>query len=219
MHTIRLPYPIPYYAQVASPDLARAIFEEGLDPRNDPRWSQWGCASADEYAYWVDRACGIACVKMVVEGLGGPQRPMMRWIEAALERSGYLVTADANGSPVERGWVHRVLAELIGDCGFAAFAQAASIDEIAGLLDGGQAVIASVSYEVGKEGPVTKQGGHLVVVTGADVDGEGKVERLYIHNPSGRFTALRQQARIDAGRFSQAFSGRIIWAGSSNAEG
>ena len=216
MNRIRMPYPIPYYAQVASPELAYAIFEEGLDPRSDPLWQQWVCASADEYAYWVDRACGIACVKMVVEGLGGPQRPMMEWIQDALGRNGYLVTADANGNPVERGWLHRVLAELISACGILAFARPASEDEIAGFLERGQIVIASVSYELGKDVPITHQGGHLVVVAGADVTGEGEVDCFYINNPSGRLAKHQTNARIDAGRFVQAYSGRVILVGISN---
>lgn len=213
MKSIRLPYPIPYYAQVASPELAHAIFEEGLNPGSDPSWQQWGCASAAEYAYWVDRACGIACVKMVVEGLGGPRRPMMEWIQDGLGRNGYLVTPDANGHPLERGWVHRALAEQISACGFQASARPASLEEMVGFLGSGQALIASVSYELGKDAPVTRQGGHLVVVTGADLTGQGQAGCFYIHNPSGRSAAYRANARIEARRFAQAFSGRVILAG------
>jgi hypothetical protein len=212
IHCIRLPYMVPYYAQVASPELAYAIFEESQDPRSDPGWQQWGCASAAEYAYWVDRACGMACVKMVVEGLGGPRRRMMEWIQDGLERNGYLVAADAHGNPVERGWVHRVLAELISASGFQASAQPASLEEISGFLSNGQLVIASVSYELGKDAPVTHPGGHLVVVTGAEVTGAGSVNCFYIHNPSGRLAQYQENARIDGGRFAQAYSGRVILA-------
>ncbi len=213
MNCIRLPYTIPYYAQVASPELAYAIFEENLDSRRDPCWQQWDCASAEEFAYWVDRACGIACVKMVVEGLGGPQRQMMEWIRDGLGQNGYLVTEDANGNPVERGWVHRALADLISASGFQASARAASLEEIVELLDGAQIAIASVSYELGKDAPITRQGGHLVVITGADVTDEGKIDSFYIHNPSGRLAKYQENARIDALRFSQAYSGRVVQAG------
>lgn len=215
MNHIQMPNPIPYYAQVASPQLANAIFEEGLDPRSDPCWQQWGCASKDEYAYWVDRACGIACIKMVVEGFGGPQRPMMEWIQDALERDGYMVKADANGNLVERGWLHRVLAELINAAGFQAFSQPASIEDIAGYLDNGQVIIASVSYELGKDASITHKGGHLVVVIGVDITDEGEVDNIYIHNPSGRLEQYQANARIEADRFSQAYSGRVILVGIS----
>jgi hypothetical protein len=126
------------------------------------------------------------------------------------------VTADANSNPVERGWVHRVLAELISACGILAFARPASEDEIAGFLERGQIVIASVSYELGKDVLITHEGGHLVVVTGADVTGEGEINCFYINNPSGRLAKNQTNARIDARRFSQAYSGRVILAENSS---
>ena len=123
------------------------------------------------------------------------------------------MTPDSNGSPVERGWVHRVLAELISASGFQASARAASIEEIARSLGNGQVMIASVSYELGKDSPITHQGGHLVVVTGADITEEGRVDCFYINNPSGRLTKHQENAQIDAGRFAQAYSGRVILVG------
>jgi hypothetical protein len=62
--TTRLQYSIPYYTQIASPELAETIFVHGLDPTLDPRWTESGAESPQEYAYWVDRACGAACLKM-----------------------------------------------------------------------------------------------------------------------------------------------------------
>ncbi|MGD0003907.1 MAG: hypothetical protein ABSE06_06745 [Anaerolineaceae bacterium] len=77
IHTIRLPFAVPYYAQVTSLELARAIFDEGLDARLDPRWQETGAQTAEEYAYWSGRACGPACVKMCVESLGGERRSLL----------------------------------------------------------------------------------------------------------------------------------------------
>ncbi len=83
-------YTIPYFAQVASPELPTLFFEENLDSRRAPCCSN-GIRFGRGIRVWVDRACGIACVKMVVEGLGGPQRQMMNgsgWVRAKW----YLVT-------------------------------------------------------------------------------------------------------------------------------
>ncbi|MBV5330914.1 hypothetical protein JZU69_00485 [bacterium] len=77
--TIRLPYPVPYYAQIASPELAESIFVQGMDPIHDPRWAESGAETPQEYAYWVERACGVACLKMCVEAVGGPTRPLVEW--------------------------------------------------------------------------------------------------------------------------------------------
>ena len=95
--TIRLPYPIPYCAQVASPELARAIFVEGFDPTLDPRWAETGARDPQEYAYWTERACGVACLKMCVEALGGPVRPLLEWARTGVARGGYRIDQDERG--------------------------------------------------------------------------------------------------------------------------
>ncbi len=70
METITLPYPVPYYAQVSSVELAEAILTERMPAELDPRWAETGAATPEIYAYWTQRACGVACVKMCVEALG-----------------------------------------------------------------------------------------------------------------------------------------------------
>lgn len=209
--TIRLTYPVPYTAQIASPELAHAIFVEGMDPALDPRWAESGARDPQEYAYWTERACGIACVKMCVEAMGTKPRPLMEWIRAGVERGGYLVEQDARGQPVERGWVHRSMAELIREAGFCAEPRAMTLGEFPQHLQKNRMLIASVSYEVGDDLPVTKKGGHLVVVLGADVAG-GRPVNLYINNPSGRSRELQAGARIPVGRFQQGYTGRVILA-------
>jgi hypothetical protein len=216
--TIRLPYSIPYYAQVASPELARAIFTEGLDPTHDPRWAETGAVNAQEYAYWTERACGVACLKMCVEALGGPIRPLLDWARAGVARGGYRIDLDENGRPLERGWVHRVLAEMIAEQGLSASAMALELEEFPTYLRAGQMIIASTSFEIGDNLPVTRKGGHLVVVGGAELNGS-RLAYLRIHNPSGRSPELRIHARIPSERFAQGYSGRVILAGpASNPE-
>jgi hypothetical protein len=211
-HNLRLPFSVPYYAQVASPELARAIFDEGFDARLDPRWKESGAETAEEYAYWSGRACGPACVKMAVEALGGEGRSLMDWIRAGLARQGYLVEKDPLGDPVEVGWLHRALAELIQEAGFQAAPQAVGLDDFPGYLKEGCLLIASVSYEVGQDSqPVTRKGGHLVMVIGAGLRGD-TLEEVVINNPSGRSEALRAAACIPVGRFRAGYSGRCIVA-------
>lgn len=208
----RLPYPVPYYAQIASPDLATQIFVEGLDPVLDPRWAETGAETPQEYAYWVERACGIACLKMCVEALGGSKRPLMEWVRQALAIGGYLIGEDANGKSLEIGWVHQSLAELMRCEGFYAQPRQVLIEEMPVYIREGMMVITSVSYEVGDALPVTKKGGHLVVVTGVDCC-DGVVEALMIHNPSGRRVELQANALIPAARFAQGYIQRAIVVG------
>ena len=203
-------YPVPYAAQLASPELAYAFFAQGMNPALDPRWAESGAESPAEYAYWVDRACGIACVKMCVEALGGPQRRLLDWVRDGLALDGYLVAEDENGQPVEKGWVHRALAELIQRAGFHAQPRPAGEPELLAWLRQDQMVIASVSYEIGDNLPITRKGGHLVVLHGADLDADEQVQAWIVHNPSGRHAETRTGARIPRERFAQAFSGRVI---------
>lgn len=213
VETIRLPYHVPYYAQIASPELAEAIFVRGMDPAQDPRWAESGAVTPQEYAYWVERACGVACLKMCVEALGGPVRSLIDWANLGLERGGYLVRQDEEGNTHEVGWVHSALAKMAQESGLNAEAHPASLEEIPGYLRQGRIVIASVSYEAGDDRlPITKQGGHLMVVIGVEcVDGQPVV--FYVNNPSGRRAELQADARLSLERFASAYSGRVIVIG------
>ncbi len=209
-HLFRLPYPVPYYAQIASPELAEAIFVQGFDPVLDPRWAESGAETPEEYAYWVERACGVACLKMCVEALGGEKISLMDWIRIGLEQGGYLVRYDESGASYEVGWVHSVLATMARTRGIRSEARAASLDDIISLLRQKNVVIASISYEAGDDHlSITKKGGHLAVVIGVEYDECGPLAFL-INNPSGRRIELQAGARIPMERFAQAYSGRVI---------
>lgn len=213
VETIRLPYPVPYYAQIASPELAEAIFVNGMDPAQDPRWAESGAATPQEYAYWVDRACGVACLKMCVEAINGPRRSLVEWARLGLERGGYLIHHREDGSTYEVGWIHSALAEMAKENGLAAESLSAVVEEIPSYLRRGHMVIASVSYEAGDDRlPITKQGGHLMVVIGADCL-DSHPQYFYVNNPSGRRKELQAGARLSLERFLAAYSGRVIVIG------
>ncbi len=136
-------------------------------------------------------------------------KPVMDWVRQGLTLDGYEVKAGADGQSVEIGWRHVALADQIVSAGFHARPVRIANQELIEHISAGHLLIASVSYEIGTERPVTQQGGHLVVVTGADKQG-GEAVNFILHNPSGRTLALRENAVIPAGRFFQAYSGRAI---------
>jgi hypothetical protein len=212
LETIRLSYSVPYYAQVASPDLAAQIFGGQMPPEQDPRWAESGAETPDEYAYWVERACGVACVQMCVKALGGPSRTLVDWAREGVAIGGYLIETGPDGLPRERGWIHKALAALIEREGFFAEPRPADSEEIAAQLGRDRMVIASVSYEVGTHEPVTKRGGHLVVITGLDRNARG-VTAFVINNPSGRTPNMQLNACIPAERFLSGYTGRVIVVG------
>jgi hypothetical protein len=206
---IFFPAHVPYYAQVASPDWAEAVFDRGLDPSGDLRWPEWDACDAQEYAAWCPRACGAVCVKMCVEALGGPVIPVMGWIRQGLALDGYEIKTSPEGVVTEIGWKHAALVQLIDSSGLHAAALPMDLSSIPIQLSNSRLIVASVSYEIGTDRPVTHRGGHLVVVTGAELR-EDRLRFLYVNNPSGRTPALRECARIPISRFSQAYSGRVI---------
>ncbi len=212
MPKIRTTYTIPYAAQLASPELAEAIFGGGMPAYDDPHWAESGAETPEEYAYWTDRACGVACVKMVVEAFGGSRRPLVAWARAGVALSGYLNDKRPDGSSAERGWLHSALAKLILNEGFFAEPRPVELTDFPGLLNANYLLIASVSYQIGTELPVTKRGGHLVVVSGVDLDDNGHLAAVIVHNPSGRSEQLRACACIPVERFAAGYTGRVILA-------
>jgi hypothetical protein len=216
MPDLTVPYGVPYICQFASPALVKAFIDGERALESDPNWAAYGAESPAEYAHWALRACGVVCVKMAVDGLTGVESgPVMDWVRAGLALDGYLAEQRADRR-VEIGWKHAALAQLAADRGCeAALVQHLTLDDLAAHVEAGKIVIASVSSEIGEGLPITRRNGHLVVVYGIALDGEGEVEAVILHNPSGRTAALQAGARVPAGRFREAFSGRGIIVGAA----
>lgn len=206
---LTVPFAVPYCAQIASPWLAVAFFEKGMNPALDPHWAENGAYSLEEYIYWTNRACGAACVKMAVEALGGERLALIEWARHGVRIGGYLSEKRPDGSRAERGWLHSALAELIRRAGFQAEARPLALTDFVSILAGSGMIIASVSHEIGTHDPITKRGGHLVLVFGALLE-EDEPAAFLLHNPSGRSDTLRQNARIPVERFAAAYTGRGI---------
>lgn len=216
MPEITVPYPVPYTCQYASPEQVREFVADPAALLTDPNWASYGAASPAEYAHWARRSCGVVCVKMAADALtGAPGAPVMDWVRAGLALDGYLTepNPDHPDRRVERGWKHAALARLAANRGLQAHRAAhLALDDLAAHVRAGRLVIASVSAELGDDGPVTRHAGHLVLVYGVEHNGS-EVTGVILHNPSGRTPALQAGARIPAGRFRSAFSGRGIVVG------
>jgi hypothetical protein len=222
MHEIRVSYPVPYVCQFASPELVRAFVNEEQPLESDPRWKEYGAESAAEYAHWARRACGVVCVKMAVEALTGcPPQAIMEWVTAGLALDGYLteLRSDRPDRPIEKGWRHASLVRLAVERGcHAEMAAPLSLQELVQHIRADRLVIASVTSELGEEGPITRKSGHLVVVYGFEAREEMNIAAVILHNPSGRSAAMQQSVRIPVARFLSGFSGRGIVIGAGSKE-
>lgn len=214
---ISVPYDISYVCQFASQELVHAFVYEEQAIESDPRWAEYGAVDAAEYAHWARRSCGVVCVKMAVEGItGGDVQPVMAWVREGLSISGYLTEhrADRPDRPVEKGWKHASLAELAQRYGCTAeMIRDVTAEDLAAHVRAGRVVIASVTSEMGEEGAITRNSGHLVLVIGVGMDEAGRVSEILVHNPSGRTAELQCRARIPVERFMRGFSGRGIAIG------
>src|SRR5260370_40311145 len=158
------------------------------------------------------RACGVACLKMCLEALATlPQFPtMIELIRKGVDLGGYIVHNE-QGEFIDFGWYYQPLVRLGEDYGLrGSVCKTLTIDEICSHLVAGSLVIASVSAEIGErdsDTPITKRGGHLVLVHGFEWSQQG-CEALLLHNPSGRFLELQANAVVSFSRFSDAFAGR-----------
>jgi hypothetical protein len=217
MVDLRVPYELPYVCQFASPELVHAFVYGEREIESDPRWAEYGAVDAAEYAHWARRSCGVVCIKMAVEGITGftPQ-PVMDWVREGLAINGYLteLRADRPERPIEKGWKHASLAELAQRHGCpAALIRDVTAADLAAQVRAGRVVIASVSSEMGEDGEITRNSGHLVLVIGVAMDAAGRIVEVIVHNPSGRMSALQCGARLAVERFMRGFSGRGIAIG------
>jgi hypothetical protein len=145
-------------------------------------------ASRGEALFWRDRACGIACVCMLVNALTHRAAPLGPMIVQGLSRKAYVAGV---------GWSHAGLAGLLNACGIEASARTlADIRTLVGVLkDGGRAILSVTPRLKGGErdsdGQLLPKAGHLVLahglitenqqVTGiliSDPDHEGEVSRF-----------------------------------------
>src|SRR5215472_5192767 len=62
--------PVHTFTQFMSTRLIEAIVYRGMDPGDDPRWAESGACDRAEYAYWSGRACGMACLQMILDHYG-----------------------------------------------------------------------------------------------------------------------------------------------------
>jgi hypothetical protein len=215
----RVTYPVPFYAQFASPELIEDIIYRRLDARQDPRWREFGAWTLEEYELWSWRACGIVCLKMVVEAAGGPQKPIMEWVDEGLALDGYRLY-DARGRWIVEGWFYWPLICLAARYGLAGQVLGnVPAEEVCRRIESNRLVVASArtGANIGGHPGVKSEGGHLVVATGFGWHG-GRCTHVVVNNPSGG-AGMREQAEIPFRLFAREFAGRLMtfWPDNSTA--
>lgn len=166
------------------------------------RWREHGFESEADSRLWSDRACGIACVAMLLEHFTGTPAKVHDLLHEGRELGAY--------SP--RGWIHAGLARLVRRQGIGAEATQIDPEHTSDLLGEALAegpVIASVTLALPTDG---SRGGHLILLTGL-TRAPGEVV-VHFRDPS---TWGEQNTWVDWDRFAASFTGRVVrtWRPSS----
>jgi hypothetical protein len=184
---------IPYYSQ-------------NINPNN---FKSDGFSSKEEATYWSTRACGIACVQMVLKHFGVEPLPLPPLI---------LKCAHADGYKKPIGWIHQSLADLITEQGITAECKKLeSFDELINLLDNKAIIIASTTlhFKGGyskPDGSLYSKGGHLVIVHGYKQDKNNQITHLIIHDPHDKTPYHPQNYQVPINEFQNSWSGLTIVA-------
>ena len=195
---------VPYFSQWESRDindvLARGAAAALAD---DPNWASSGAATIDEYVHWASNLCGMACLKMILAARTGHALPMLELARRCTAYGGYTVS---NTGQIKRliyaPFIEFIRHEFSID---AEIVTGIAAGDIAGLLQGGDFLIASVYHSIRwPDVNPPRRGGHLVLVLEATAD------TICFHNPSGHETSCPEYASILTPSFDKFFAGRGI---------
>jgi hypothetical protein len=143
--------------------------------------------------FWMLRACGAACLKMVAEFQGAQVPDLVSLCNEAKEKGGYDMT---------NGWVHDYLVMKARALGLEAERKEglSSADDIFASLDACNPVIASVEKRV-----LEQTRFHMIVVVGYE---DGKV--IY-HEPESTDKEKGQYRTCDIQTFTSYWRGKAIF--------
>lgn len=199
---------LPYYSQFEDSKLVRDIIEKNVEAESYKKWKQSGAKSREEYQFWANKMCGMACLKMILKKEAGKIYPIVKLGKLAAKYGAYRVEKDDIPGLFYDQFTEFVKEEFNLK---ASYSSMMSIKRIMLELSKGNYVIASVSPLIryandNKKIDLVNKGGHLVVMTGYDL---GK-RVLYLHNPSGFFQHSQRDFEIGFEKFLMYFAGRAI---------
>lgn len=160
---------------------------------------------------WQSRACGIACLKMLLDGRGIETPSLDEMIRDAVSLGAYS----------ENGWLHDGLIALgakyegelyrkefrkkDADNETVEYLNREGVDAILGELEAGRPIIVSAikNFEISNKF-------HMVLVVGAEIE-EGMVKGLYYHDPDSFTETKGAYQFVSMGIFNTAWRRMAIF--------
>lgn len=186
----RLPIDFPFYTQRMTQET----------------WAEEGFPSFDEADSWTFRSCGIASLRMILDGFGR---------NAA--RHGVMIAKGVAAGAYKEGvgWIHWGLAKLAADYGIYGEAlRGKTAEDLKRELDAGHPCIISIApfFQGGKakpDGGVYGKSGHLIPVFGYETE-DGRLTAFLVHHPSAFAARNKADWWVPMEDFLASFSGNFI---------
>ncbi len=171
--------------------------------------SSSGWKSQKKYKFWSQRACGIACVRMIIKSKKQAALTMAELAKRAQQLGGYKLY-DQKGNFIDKGWYYKALLKVLADFGFLGNVnKVLPTNQIARKIKKGCFAVVSVNNQVlnNKKVAFFNFSNHLVLVTGFRAK-NGKVVGFYLHNPYDTTRKSQKGNFVDIALFKKAFGYR-----------
>ncbi|KOG23320.1 C39 family peptidase [Streptomyces viridochromogenes] len=198
---------VPYYSQWESAELVPELLSGRVKAEEDPFWRRSGADTAEDYAFWSWRICGMACLRMALEYWNMNSPNLVTLAREFLDAGAYVRREDGVDGLIYAPFAEYaakrwgIEAEVHGNL---------EAEEIPGLLEDGKLVMLSVHPSI-RERDATPpgRGGHLVLAVGCSPG------HLQIHNPSGLPGVSQRFAEVSWQELPRFFARRGVSLGIS----
>lgn len=201
-------YDVSYVCQFAKPEHAELSLKKELNPKDDLYWAETGASSPERYADWAFTMCGMASTSMALSYFNQENIKPVLLAEDALQHGVYTESKKELSAMRYREFAKWVKKYNLN----AHIYTKLSIKGIRYALSKGSLVIISVNPNIREynTAPIDQKGGHLVLVTGYNLDSA----TISINNPSG-FVSNNTQINhtIPEKQFLSYYAGRGIVIG------
>lgn len=207
---------VPYISQFIEITKEAEINNIKIDPT---KLVLHGYKTMEDFVFWGRRACGIICIKMLLEANElAKDLKIFDLIQEGLKLKGYIVNNES-GEFTDIGWFHKPLLKLGQSLGLKGrLKKSQTIENLAlEVIRGNFAVI---SVKVPQRNDLKEDGsyfdenykweiyGHLILLTGVQIE-KHKPTYYTAHNPTG-YKNYEMHSKISAETMKRIFKGQVI---------
>lgn len=157
-------------------------------------WEEHGGWALGDREEWSDRACGMACLRMILLAYGRPAPTVTELLKLAVKHE--VMTP--------RGAAHAGLADLAASYGVPGRAEPVAAEDLPERLAAGPLII-SITGQFPEDG---RRGGHLVIARGYEDSGDAGTRPLILTRDPSLWGQTHD--RLPLARVAASYTGRAI---------